>query len=85
MLKTASEIKKTIEEKFPGSEVQIRDLTGTGDHWQVTVVSPAFEGKPMIHQHRMIKALFETDIASGAVHALSLKTYTPQEWLQKNR
>jgi acid stress-induced BolA-like protein IbaG/YrbA len=71
-----------IQERLPGAEVQIRDLTGTADHWQVTVVSKAFEGKPMLEQHRLIKSFFEEKIASGELHAFSLKTYTPEEWVK---
>jgi len=74
------EIQRVIQEKLPGAEVQIRDLTGTSDHWQVTVVSKAFEGKMMLEQHRMVKGFFESEIASGDLHAFSLKTYTPEEW-----
>lgn len=74
------EIRRVIEEKLPGAEVQIRDLTGTSDHWQVTVVSKAFEGKMMLEQHRLVKGFFEAQIASGVLHAFSLKTYTPEEW-----
>lgn len=83
-LRTPQEITEKIKTALPGSDVQLADLTGTGDHWQVTIVSPAFVGKSMIDQHRMIKHLFEADIASGAVHAFSLKTYTPDEWAKKN-
>jgi len=77
------EVQKRIEEKLPGSKAQVQDLTGTSDHYSVVVVSPQFEGKSMIDQHRMVKALFDRDIASGEVHALSLKTYTPNQWAQK--
>lgn len=73
-------IKKRIEERLPGATVEIRDLTGTRDHWQVTVVAPQFEGKSMLEQHRMVKGFFDAEIASGSVHAFSLKTYIPQEW-----
>ncbi len=82
-LRTRDEIQTIIEGKFPGAEVELKDLTGTGDHWQVTVVSSAFEGKSMIDQHRLVKALFDEEIKSGAVHAFSLKTYTPEEWLKR--
>ena len=85
MLRTSEEIRKIIEEKIPGSQVDLRDLTGTGDHWQVTVVSPVFQGKSMIDQHRLVKTLFDEDIKSGAVHAFSLKTFTPEEWSKKSR
>ena len=82
-LRTPDEIKSMILGKFPDAEVSLHDLTGTGDHWQVTVMTKAFEGKPMLEQHRMVKGVFEADIASGAVHAFSLKTYTPDEWLKR--
>ncbi len=64
--------------------MSLKDLTGTGDHWQVTIVTQAFAGKSMLDQHRMVKALFEADIASGAVHAFSLKTYTPEAWSKRS-
>lgn len=80
---TPSQVQKIIEERLPGSKAIVQDLTGTQDHYQVVVVSSAFEGKKMIDQHRMVKAFFDGDIQSGEVHALSLKTFTPQEWEKK--
>ena len=82
---TVKDIENKIVESFPGSTVEVRDLTGTEDHYQALVVSPAFEGKTMIQQHRMVKAIFDEKIQSGELHALSLKTYSPQEWLKHGR
>lgn len=82
-LRTPEEIKSIIVGKFPDAQVMLKDLTGTGDHWQVTIVTKAFEGQSMLNQHRMVKSIFEADINSGAVHAFSLKTYTPEEWAKK--
>lgn len=77
---TLDQIKQRIETLGPGTWVNIQDLTGTKDHWQATVVSPAFEGKMMIEQHRMIYQIFQKEIDSGELHALSLKTYTPAQY-----
>ena len=77
---TAQDIENKIIEKYPGSTVQVRDLTGTQDHYQVIVVSPLFSGQTMISQHRMVKAVLDEKIKSGELHALSLKTFTPEEW-----
>lgn len=77
---TVADVQKTIEEKLPGATALVKDLTGTQDHYQVTVISQLFEGKKMIDQHRLVKAIFDPDIQSGEVHALSIKTYTPAEW-----
>lgn len=79
------ELQKKIEATLKGSEAQVTDLTGTADHYQVVVISSQFEGKSMIDQHRLVKSVFEKDIASGEVHALSLKTYTPDQWAQKRK
>ncbi|HZH02741.1 MAG TPA: BolA/IbaG family iron-sulfur metabolism protein [Myxococcaceae bacterium] len=74
------DVKKRIETALPGSEVQVRDLTGTGDHFEATVVSPDFSGKGMVEQHQMVYAPLREVIASGALHALALKTYSPEQW-----
>lgn len=56
------------------------DLTGTQDHYQAVIVSPAFEGRLMIEQHRMVMALVQVEIDSGEVHALTLRTFTPKQY-----
>ncbi len=65
---------------LPGSEMDVQDTTGTGDHFAARVVSPHFEGKGMVEQHRMVYGPVQDLIDSGALHALALKTYTPAQW-----
>lgn len=48
-------------------------------HFKVVVVSSAFEGKRLIARHRAINEALETEFANG-LHALSIYTYTPEEW-----
>lgn len=79
----ADQIKKVIEEKLPGAQVSIRDMTGTKDHWEVWVIASQFLGKSMLEQHRLVKSFFEADIQSGVLHAFSLKTFTPEEWQKR--
>lgn len=77
---TAQQIKARIETLAPGTQAQLIDLTGTQDHWQALIVSPAFNGKSLIEQHRMVFALFKSEVESNEVHALTLKTYTPEQY-----
>ncbi len=77
---TPNELKTRIETLAPGTQAEVIDLTGTQDHYQAIVISPAFEGKMMIDQHRMIFRLVQAEVDSGEVHALTLKTYTPQQY-----
>ena len=76
---TPNELKSRLETLAPGTQAQIVDLTGTQDHYQATIVSPAFDGKMMIEQHRMVYALVKSEIDSNEVHALTLKTFTPKD------
>ena len=73
------EIVQKIKASLPDAEVQIDDLTGTRDHYEATVISEAFEGKPLIKRHRLVYDALEEEM-KGPIHALSLKTYTPQQW-----
>ena len=75
---TTDELKQRIEAAIPDSVAEIEDWTGGGDHFRATVVSPAFAGKSRIQQHRMVMDVFAGEIG-GAIHALSVKTSTPQE------
>jgi stress-induced morphogen len=77
---TPEEIKSTLEKALPGSTIEMLDLTGGGDHWQLFIVSPAFEGKGLIEQHRMVNDALKEEMADQRIHALALKTYTPAQW-----
>ncbi len=73
-------LKKKLETLSSGTQAEIVDLTGTEDHYQALVISPAFEGKMMIEQHRLVFGLVKAEVDSGELHALTLKTYTPEQW-----
>jgi acid stress-induced BolA-like protein IbaG/YrbA len=72
----ADELKKIIEDGIPSAQVSVQ---GDGDHFEATIVSEAFAGKSMVQQHQMVYAALG-DLMQGAVHALSFRTFTPQEW-----
>ena len=81
---TPSQVKASIEAGIPESIVQITDLTGGGDHYQAVVVSAQFAGKSLIQQHQLVYGTVSEAMASGAIHALALKTYTPETWHQES-
>jgi stress-induced morphogen len=63
---------------FPGARVQITDLTGTRDHYQVSLVAEAFRGQPRMRQHRLVYAALG-ELMHGPIHALTLETSAPGE------
>ena len=54
-------------------------VTGDGRHFEAVVVSGAFAGKNRVQRHQLV---YQTlgDRMREEIHALSMKTYTPQEW-----
>jgi stress-induced morphogen len=76
---TPEELRSALLSAFPNADVEIKDLTGTKDHYKARIVSPAFAGKSRIEQHRMVYAALG-DAMKGPVHALALETHTPESW-----
>jgi acid stress-induced BolA-like protein IbaG/YrbA len=77
-----SEITQRIESKLPGAEVYLRDLTGGGNHFEAFVISKDFEGKNRLTRQRIVMESL-AELLRGAdapLHAITFKTYTPQEW-----
>jgi len=74
-----SEIEKILKQAFPGGQLVVEDLTGASDHFQVILVSSQFQGKSPVEQHQMVYAALKKEM-DKAIHALTLKTYTPEEW-----
>jgi stress-induced morphogen len=74
---TEQEIKETIEKGLPGSVVFAEDFKGTGDHFNIVVVSPSFEGISAVERHRMVHRAMN-EIIEGDIHALHIKTLTPE-------
>ena len=69
-----------IQGLHPETIVEVKDLTGTHDHYQVVVVSPVFQGKMMVEQHKLVMGILKAEIDSNEVHALSMKTFTPEQY-----
>ncbi len=74
----AEDIKAIVEKAFGGALVEVRDLTGTSDHFEITVVSEAFEGKRAVERHRMVYSAIGKAVGNE-IHALAVKTFTPAE------
>ena len=71
-------VRERLEEHF-GEMVEVRDLTGTDNHFEVRVVSAEFEGKTPIERHKLVYAPLRDWIDDDTVHALSVRAYTPAQ------
>jgi stress-induced morphogen len=68
-------IRTLLEQAFPGAtELAVQDRTGGGDHFQVVVASPRFEGLPLLQQHRLVNEALAALLGDGTIHELRIQT-----------
>lgn len=73
------DVKTFIESGLACDHVAVE---GDGQHFEAIIVSPEFRGKTMVQQHQLVyRALGER--MREQIHALSMKTYTPEQWAEK--
>ena len=68
-------LRTLLQQAFPNaSELAVEDRTGGGDHFQVSVTSPRFDGLPLLEQHRLVNEALAAPLADGTIHELRIKT-----------
>ncbi len=71
----AGAIRTILEQAFPdAAQLDVEDRTGTGDHFQVTVVSGDFDGLSLLDQHRRVNDALAAPLGDGSIHELRIKT-----------
>ncbi len=65
-----------------GLECEHVDVEGDGRHFEAVIVSREFEGKGLLQQHRLVYQALGDRMEK--IHALSMKTYTPEQWATKS-
>ena len=75
----ADSIEQSIRAGLPVTHVEVR---GDGTHFEAIVVSPRFNGLARVRQHQLVYAALG-DRMRAEIHALSMQTFTPEEWAQR--
>ena len=71
----AGAIRTILEQAFPdAAQLDVEDRTGTGDHFQVTVVSGDFDELSLLDQHRRVNDALAAPLGDGSIHELRIKT-----------
>ena len=73
---TKNQVINLIKQKITDSKVLVENLKGD-DHLHVTVISSKFNGLSLVKQHQLVYSALKEELASEAIHALALKTETP--------
>jgi acid stress-induced BolA-like protein IbaG/YrbA len=74
---TPAQLQALVERALPDARVEVHLYSGD-DHFEMVVISESFAGKPRVRRHQMVYAALG-DHMREAVHALALKTLTPEE------
>ena len=77
-----NEISALIEQNLPGAHAEVQ-TDGQG-HYEATVISPAFAGKRRLQRHQLVYATLGSRVGRE-IHALAVKTYTPEEWSSRGQ
>lgn len=73
-------VKQLIEDGLPGCQAFV---TGDGRHFEADVVSSEFTGKTPLQKQRLVMATCREQIESDELHAISIRTHTPEQWAEK--
>lgn len=72
---SAHALKGLLEQAFPDAvELDVADRTGTGDHFQVELTTPSFNGLTRIEQHRLVYDVLGQPLQDGSIHELRIRT-----------
>jgi acid stress-induced BolA-like protein IbaG/YrbA len=79
---SAKQLEEYIKQGLACDYIQV--IGDDGTHFESIIVSPEFENKSMVQQHQLVYAALG-DRMRAEIHALSMKTYTPQKWIEINK
>ncbi|KFB66421.1 BolA/IbaG family iron-sulfur metabolism protein [Candidatus Accumulibacter vicinus] len=71
------QLQKIIAEGLPCEHLQV---VGDGHHFEALIVSAEFSGRNRVQRQQRVNEVLRLHFDSGDLHALSMKTQTPEEW-----
>ena len=71
-----------IEQSIAGASATV---TGDGSKFEAEVIADEFDGLPPLKRHKLVYAVLDEYIKSGAIHALTIRAFTNSEWQEKQK
>lgn len=73
----AATVTALLEAQLEGCEIRV---DGEGNRYDITVVGEVFADKRPVQRQQLVYAALNEQIASGAIHAVNIRTFTPEQW-----
>ncbi len=80
---TPAEVQALIENNLPHAQALINSEDNS--HFEAVIICPDFDGKTPVKQHQMVYRIVNDLIQNNSIHALNLKTYTPQQYAEQTK
>ena len=74
------DVKTRLESAIPDCQFEV---ASEGGQWNITAIGEVFDGKRAVQRQQLIYAALNSEISSGAMHAVNMKIFTPSEWQAK--
>jgi len=75
----SSDVEAIVQAALPDAQI---DVSGEECSFTLAIISETFEGQNLMQRQKKILALFEQQLKSGALHALTIKAYTPAQFAE---
>jgi acid stress-induced BolA-like protein IbaG/YrbA len=73
----ADAVKSLVETQLPECEIHVQ---GEGSHYDIDAIGDVFAGLRPVKKQQLVYAALGEHIAEGSIHAVNIRTYTPEEW-----
>ena len=73
----AATVKALLQSHLKDCEIQVQ---GEGSNYDITAIGEMFEGLRPVKKQQLVYAALSENIADGSIHAVNIRTYTPDEW-----
>ena len=74
-----SEVEAIIQQALPDADI---DVSGEECSFTLAIISESFEGQNLMQRQKSVLALFQTQLKTGRLHALTIKAYTPAQFAE---
>jgi acid stress-induced BolA-like protein IbaG/YrbA len=71
------DVKALLESAIPDCQFEV---ASEGSHFNITAIGEVFEGKRAVQRQQLIYSALNSELSSGAMHAVNMKIFTPSEW-----
>ena len=73
----AATVKALLQSHLNDCEIHVQ---GEGANYDITAIGAVFEGLRAVKKQQLVYAALSENIADGSIHAVNIRTFTPEEW-----